>query len=228
MTFEKQTHNSLGQPIHHTQEGIDNFHKWHGKSMVRDMDGRPKVVYHGTTSDFSEFKRVDGGNMWGHGHYFTDDAHDAHKYATGAEGGHNRMVPSGNASANIMPAYLNIKKPFYMDSHVELSSLKKIGKVIGQPDLHKNFDRSSKNRDVHQYLTHNADPIHGTAQQILAKAGHDGLVGKNSIAGNGTIYMAFHPHQVKSALGNSGKFSTKTPSLTESILSFKEFVETTK
>ena len=40
--------NSMGQPIHHTDEGIRNFHRWFGNSTTVDEHGRPKVMYHGT------------------------------------------------------------------------------------------------------------------------------------------------------------------------------------
>ena len=48
--------NSLGTPIHPTEEGIINFWKWFGDSKVVDNKGRPLVVYHGTNKDFDAFK----------------------------------------------------------------------------------------------------------------------------------------------------------------------------
>jgi len=191
--------------------------------MVRDQDGRPKVVYHGTNSNFDAFDRVDSGNMWGPGHYFAENHKDASDYATGF---HNRSTPQGNAGANVMPVYLNMKKPFFMDSKIDGATAKKIGKIIGQPDLHKNFDHRNTNADLRQHLHFNADSIHGSANDILRKAGFDGIVGKSPISSTtgGRTYMTFSPEQSKSAIGNSGKFSKKLPKLTESIKSFSEFI----
>lgn len=44
----KHRHNSLGQPIHHTEEGIKNFHRWFGDSKAVDKHGRPQVYYRGS------------------------------------------------------------------------------------------------------------------------------------------------------------------------------------
>ena len=70
--FMKHRNNSEGIPIHHTDEGIRNFHRWFGDSDSVDEHGRPKVFYHGTpalqrTQDentplpFNEFKKTDSG-----------------------------------------------------------------------------------------------------------------------------------------------------------------------
>jgi hypothetical protein len=48
---ERPTTNSLGQPIHPTEEGVKNFWKWFGDSKVVDKQGRPLVVYHNSTSN---------------------------------------------------------------------------------------------------------------------------------------------------------------------------------
>ncbi len=72
-------------------------------SKVVDADGRPLVVYHGTTGDFSAFSSEffgdgDGRLDWGEGFYFTDRADAANGYASG-DGG------------NVMPVFLSIKNP---------------------------------------------------------------------------------------------------------------------
>lgn len=38
--------NSEGNPIHHTDDGIKNFHNWFGDSDSTDEHGRPKVMHH--------------------------------------------------------------------------------------------------------------------------------------------------------------------------------------
>lgn len=72
-------------------------------SKVVDADGRPLVVYHGTTADFSAFSSEfigdgDGRLDWGEGFYFTDRADAANGYASG-DGG------------SVMPVFLSIKNP---------------------------------------------------------------------------------------------------------------------
>lgn len=55
------------------------FKSWFGKSKVVDENKKPKVVYHGSTHDFDEFKldKSNPDNWYGKLHYFTDEAQDA-------------------------------------------------------------------------------------------------------------------------------------------------------
>lgn len=47
--------NSKGQPIAQTFDGLLAFWRWFGDSKVVDAEGRPLVVYHGTTTEFTVF-----------------------------------------------------------------------------------------------------------------------------------------------------------------------------
>lgn len=93
----KPSQNSLGEPIHSTPEGIQNFWRWFGDSVTVDNQGRPIVYFHGSYGDFEEFQLEyeredydpdsnysdgwDGGNL-GHGHYFTDDFNYAKRFGS--------------------------------------------------------------------------------------------------------------------------------------------------
>jgi hypothetical protein len=65
----RPTRNSNGKLIHPTIEGIENFWKWFGDSEIVDNKGRPLVMYHGTSNDFSTFKASQGN--YGKGVYTT-------------------------------------------------------------------------------------------------------------------------------------------------------------
>ncbi|MBK8117395.1 MAG: hypothetical protein IPK44_24215 [Candidatus Accumulibacter sp.] len=52
---ERPTTNSNGKPIAQDEASIRRFWEWFGDSRVVDEQGRPLVVYHGTSSDFSVF-----------------------------------------------------------------------------------------------------------------------------------------------------------------------------
>lgn len=52
---ERPTTNSDGKPIHPTKEGLQNFWKWFGDSEAVDDNGKPLVMYHGTNADFDTF-----------------------------------------------------------------------------------------------------------------------------------------------------------------------------
>jgi hypothetical protein len=64
------------------------FKRWFGESKVVDEAGEPRVVYHGTTADFSEFDAAKGGAATGaksaeKGFFFSSDPEVASSYAVG-------------------------------------------------------------------------------------------------------------------------------------------------
>ena len=75
------------------------FKNWFGDSKVVDEEGKPKVVYHGTRNDFSEFKMFGG---LPHGMYFTDNPEYASSYT---------LANMQEMGANLKPSYLSIKHP---------------------------------------------------------------------------------------------------------------------
>lgn len=57
--FEKyyRSVSGAGRAIHPTVEGVKNFWRWFGNSKIVNKDGTPKVMYHGTARDISEFRK---------------------------------------------------------------------------------------------------------------------------------------------------------------------------
>lgn len=86
----RPTRNSAGKPLAQTEEGVRNFWRWFGDSKVVDADGKPLVVYHGTNSDFDQFKPMQ--------HFGTVDA------------AIDRLNMVEGQSPSIMPSYLSAKK----------------------------------------------------------------------------------------------------------------------
>ncbi len=89
--------NSNGNRIAKTAEGLRAFYEWFGNSKVVDADGKPLVVYHGTSKEFNMFdikKARDG--QYKKGFFFTADKAAARMY--------------GNI---IMPVYLKAETDFY-------------------------------------------------------------------------------------------------------------------
>ena len=103
----KHRHNSNGVPIHHTDEGIKNFHRWFGDSKVIDEHGRPMVAYHGTKNDIEKFdKRKSRTNK---AFFFSPSPEFA---SSPAYTGH--IAPPSKGGGNVMPVYLRIKSPKYV------------------------------------------------------------------------------------------------------------------
>ena len=55
---EKTVYNSNGDRIAKSKEALENFYRWFGDSKVVDEQGRPLVVYHGTSAEFSIFDKT--------------------------------------------------------------------------------------------------------------------------------------------------------------------------
>ena len=109
---ERTVYNSNGERIAKSAEALTNFWRWFGDSKVVDEQGRPLVVYHGTNAKFNTFDSEMIGKwdygFYGPGFYFTDHKYVAEDYAkSGAfdDGG----------TATVMPVYLNLQNPFFMD-----------------------------------------------------------------------------------------------------------------
>jgi hypothetical protein len=60
--------------------GTDMFKKWFGNSVVRNADGSPKLMYHGTARDIEEFRPKQAGAI-----FLTDDPRFAEGFAVGSE-----------------------------------------------------------------------------------------------------------------------------------------------
>ncbi len=100
---------------HIVHQGWQKFNE--EASKVIDENGEPLVVYHGTDADFSQFNishfgKNDSG-WYGKGFYFTPD-----KDWTFAEDSAER----NGGAPNVMPVYLNVKKPVYGYANAEQGS----------------------------------------------------------------------------------------------------------
>lgn len=82
---ERTVYNSNGERIAKSEPALRNFWNWFGDSKVVDKDGRPLVVYHGTSSKFDTFSIDESGKntgtaIYGQGFYFTTDKEVATKW----------------------------------------------------------------------------------------------------------------------------------------------------
>jgi hypothetical protein len=189
--------NSLGKPVHHTAEGVANFWRWFKNSKVVDAQKRPLVVYHGTPSDFDTFDssfhgQSDPGYL-GEGFYFGTKAAGS-TYSTRENG-------------RVMPVYLSLQNPYIIHDgnwqatdhgYSRVAELCKLFEAKGEP-----------------YATARKSAAR-TYTEELKKQGFDGLI---DMSGSGNVMVqlvAFKPEQIKSAVGNNGKFG-RTASVTSSV-----------
>lgn len=171
-----------------------NLMKFMEDSKVMTPDGEPLVVYHGTTADFSAFKPGGNQSNAGDGIYLGSAEH-ANVYASGVRG----------EGANVMPVYAAIKRPLVVYEKSVNAPLEQIAKQ--HPDI---FGGKNPYDDM--------TPTEATA--AMKAAGYDGVIHYEGVPGGDASvyqYVAFDPKQIKSAVGNSGRFDPKSASLTDPL-----------
>jgi len=170
--------------------GSPAFNKWFGDSKVVNDAGKPKVVYHGTSSSFAEFNKSRQGDgpsssqfEGREGFFFTTNPLEAEDSAFEA----GIWDARANARENIVPVYLRITNPYVRKS--------------GGKWPQSFYDQSWQ--DI---------------QDKAKRGGHDGIVvtGTGKAAGT-SMFVVFEPTQIKSATGNRGTYDPANPDITFSV-----------
>lgn len=211
------------------------FKEWFGKSKVVDEEGKPLVVYHGSTADFTEFSYKfanRNGQADGRGFYFTGNRSFAEGYQ--------------NKDGKLFEVYLSIQKPLNPDKlTITKAELRKILDAIDPSgDYMTNYaedDRgypgaawrakalNSTVNAIYDSSENNADilaELYGSfgGGEVLAEvrkvSGYDGFIKKDQ---NGNmIYIAFEPGQIKSATDNIGTYDRNNPDIRFSIEQYSD------
>ena len=158
------------------------FKHWFGKSKVKNPDGTPKIVYHGSKArNIDVFKTS---NQWGYGGmYLTDRKEIAEGFTKGW---------GSNEPGRVYELYARIEKPLIIDA---------MGKRYDEIAVPKNFPKDQ----LFGGKTVDTQQLANWAREL----GRDGLIVENVVEYDliGTDYIVFSPNQVKSATDNVGTFS---------------------
>ena len=238
----RHRHNANGHPIHPTEEGIRNFHRWFGASKTVDEHGRPLVMYHGTGADIKAFDPKmaytgEGASHSGSGHYFTSSPEQASNYAA--------LARTKNGAGNVLPVYLAHKKPLPIDwEHGEgagagltltrpqvrkiIMSVPNIRSTEDSPLLnfgdigYEGFDKVL-NGAINSYAGHNNiaalrndffnDDHQAWLDSLRNATGYDSAV--THPTPDVAHHVSWRPEQIKSALGNQGTFGPNEPDITK-------------
>ena len=212
--FEKDLAAAKVKPDASKQTETPEFKAWFSGSKVVDEDGKPLVVYHGSGRDFHDF---DTDKMLQLGSHF------------GTVDVANQAAENRGADANVKSCYLSIQNPIRLHDWVEWSpetiarSLKAEHKIdIGKPKTPNDVKAAlmKLGYDGVVYLNRCEVPKL-TAQSIsqrLAMADKELYTAtdaeyKKAIPEATDSWIAFHPTQIKSATGNSGKFDPSDPDI---------------
>jgi hypothetical protein len=215
--------------------GTPEFKTWFEGSVVKNPNGTPQVVYHGTKADFTSYDP--GTDMFG-GFFTSDDPAAASAYS---QGKWSEKPGEPVEGSNVMPVYLNLKNPFNLNQPVTESVIKQFVTALkadrirlfeGKPEkieawkdymkriLPGDMKAALRRENIWGAMTQLG--IRGnTRTRILAEMGHDGTVfhGKDGImnfTGNYTQYSVFRPDQIKS-VWNRGSWDAKDPHISKTF-----------
>ena len=186
-----------------------NFKKWFGDwendpenaSKVVDENGEPMVVYHGRSADFNTFEKKEGvrfimgleDKVKAEGFFFNPDRALAEEFAGNA-------ARHRGGKANVVPCYLNIRKP--MDLTGE--DYDRIYEDVTGWDYTVGMDTQDNLWGIMDE--------EGMADKIKAK-GYDGAIFVEEVDDNyeptKISYCALDANQIKSADKNNGEFSSR-------------------
>jgi len=203
----KHRHNSNGIPIHHSDEGIKNFHRWFGDSKAVDEHGRPQVVYHASTygdiSEFSPEKGVFG--KAGYGIYFSNKE-GANLFADYGNKFQSAFSYSGEQKkVNITPVYIRTKNPLTVDHVDDLKPFLDKGQSFGVGKKHQKIPPNA----APPWVSKGHDSIittETTAKTVHKTRGLSILDRNDPKATKFPVYVVHDPKNIKSALGNNGDF----------------------
>lgn len=186
---------SNGNYIHPTAEGIHNFKRWFKDSKIKDSQGRPQIMFHGTFNSFDIFDKNKIGSRFSsdtEGFFAISCPKLASEYAE-----HGEMP--GNA--NVIPLFVSIQNPLIIDSDF----LKSEGmQEIGHNDCVITFWDNYQNLIMNLVYEKKCD---GVLLIDSSKLKNENIV---------MMSVALKAKQLKSAIGNSGSFNSKNSSLTDS------------
>ena len=194
---------------------------WFGNSQVKDKNGNPLRVYHGSPGDIDDgIFRVSKSGVYGPGIYFTSNTGVASQYATG-----NRRTGSGSGElqGQVTPVFLKIERPFSDGALQQNQQLRKelIGILTGgiTGSLKSAFGKKQdpdaaqlvmlKNNSakvINVYYVYNV--LSKSNPELARKIGlaisnkYDGIITNYSGAGGqtGAEFVVWHPNQIKNAI----------------------------
>lgn len=238
---DRPTTNSNGKPIAQTKEGLRNFWRWFGDSRVVDSDGRPRVVYHGTTANIEAFdlsRSGEFGERFADAAFFTSNPEIAAGYAQRLDSEHNRLM---SIEDELRSAYGKAVVKQFAETKTTSGNLTEeikrqydaavVARQSRRKALFTNKLPTSGANIVPVYLRANnpveTDALGGfffkTHKQAFAKAEQtsaDSVIVSNVIDrsnefadGTGDVFAVFSPSQIKSAIGNNGDFDALNPDI---------------
>lgn len=190
--YLKETGRSITEPSDalayskSNQTETPEFKKWFGDSKVVDEDGKPLIMYHGTTADFGTFKPNSRGAF-----FFARDFEEAERFADGA------VEDSKGNTPLVMPVYLKANNIFDATNpeHRKIVGFNYVeGNSFGFDELERLSSKIKKAGFDAYYDTEYVSNL-------------------DFIDSSWPAIAVFSPNQIKSAIGNNGNFDESNPNI---------------
>ena len=201
------------------------FKRWFGDSKVVDAQGEPLVVYHGTDQAIDSFE--------GDAIYFTDSSETAYGYAQ-ASGATRQKLDDIEQRIGELYNQIDDDEGDVGAAEVEVRLLEASARqmkaaMAGGKDavIYPVFVRLAnpavvdlQGRLSGQSTTSELDRMDAEIRRAKEQ-GRDGVIFQRSndsaeISASHTVYVAFRPEQIKSAIGNNGNFDPANPDIRRS------------
>lgn len=213
--------NQPESPLNQTE--TPEFKKWFGDSKVVDSEGKPLVVYHGTSApEFTKFNTRGyraRGYQFGEGAYFTPDKGRASAYSGMEDYRIEVALDRGTDSAiyesmvsnpsRVYPTFLKLENPYTISSDAAIND---IGLKLNKENT-KEYVRLAKIiQERNKYDHWQAVGTTEVGNEWIRERGYDGII-KEWKKNDPLEIVAFYPEQIKSAIGNSGAFDSTNPDI---------------
>jgi hypothetical protein len=208
------------------QTATEAFRKWFGDSKVVDADGKPLVVYHGTTADVAQFDLGFSGSD-GVGYnvpaiFATTDKKLASDYAI------NKFDREIADAMRAMQRFKNENQGDYGDEYERL--YQSVKDAFSKQRYEGRSELGGGANVIPLYMRGDMAEVDANGQrfmEVMPKAllnavaqGKDGVIVNNVIdnASPATdyparVFVTFAPENVKSAIGNNGDFDATNPDI---------------
>lgn len=195
------------------QTETPEFRRWFGNSMVVNEDGSPKVMYHGTASEFWAFDKRKANDITGR------------RMGLGAGKGKFYLTEykgSANAAAYSAQSTGRGKTPKVMELYVSAQKVMDRSEYNRRlEEAYKRYPHSSPADSAYDYRAR--DKAVAYVDNAIRKAGYDGVWDHDS----GEMFV-FEPTQIKSATDNVGTFDADNPDIRYSISDQRETQESAR
>ena len=174
-----------GMPLYNEGGSVDRDE---GLQKFLEPSAEKRRMYHATHGDFNAFRNNRRGV-----HFVTPDPEFANDFLT------NSGQDKHQEGANVMPVHVQAKNPFDYENKKHVNALA-VKASIGKAGIDQ-IKKGNWNRIEDR-----------TTLQAIKNLGHDSVyVNEGGVKNLGV----FHPHQIKSAIGNRGTYDINEPDITK-------------